>query len=132
MRRSLPFAALLLAAALMTAGPARAAGMERYIIFFGSWSALIGKAGKDTVSAAAAAAKKNPSAPIKITGYASTVGGKEANALLSELRAQMVADELVADGVDKSRIALTGTGETPFVMDPLESRRVLIEIGTTH
>jgi outer membrane protein OmpA-like peptidoglycan-associated protein len=132
MRRSFPFAALLLAAVLMTAGPARAAGMERYIIFFGSWSALVGKAGKETVAAAAAAAKKDAAAPIHITGYASTVGGKEANTLLSQLRAQMVADELVADGVDKSRITLTGTGETPFVMDPVESRRVLIEVGTLH
>jgi outer membrane protein OmpA-like peptidoglycan-associated protein len=127
MRRSLPFALLLLAAA--TAPGTARAETARFIVFFGSWSALIEPAAQQVVAAAAAAAKQDATAPISITGYASTVGGAEANKLLSQLRAQMVSDELVADGIDANRIVLTATGATNFMIEPVESRRALIEIG---
>ena len=81
------------------------------------------------VAAAAAAATQNATAPVIVTGYASTVGSVAANALLSQLRAQVVDDELVADGVDAIRITHTATGPTSFVVEPVESRRVVIEIG---
>jgi hypothetical protein len=41
----------------------------------------------------------------------------------------VVDDELVADGVDVIRITQTATGPTSFVVEPVESRRVVIEIG---
>ena len=42
----------------------------------------------------------------------------------------MVSDELVADGVDAKRITLAATGATSFLVQPVESRRAVIEIGT--
>ena len=128
MRRSLLFAILLLAASAVT-GAARADDVARFVVYFGSWSALIEPAAQQAVAAAAAAAKQNSTAPITVTGYASTVGSVAANTLLSELRAQMVNDELVADGIDAGRIAVAGIGPTNFLVEPVESRRVVIEIG---
>jgi outer membrane protein OmpA-like peptidoglycan-associated protein len=128
MRRSLPFAILLLAASAIPGG-ARADDLTRFVIYFGSWSALIEPAAQQAVAAAAAAAKQNAAAPVIVTGYASTVGSVAANTLLSQLRAQIVNDELLADGVDASRITLTGTGPTTFLVEPVESRRVVIQVG---
>ncbi|HKM63919.1 MAG TPA: OmpA family protein [Acidisphaera sp.] len=126
MRRTLSVTVLLLTAIVFA--PARAADAGPFIVFFTSWSALIDQPAHDTVVAAAAAAKLS-NAPVRVTGFASTVGSAEANKLLSQLRAQVVADELVADGVDAKRITLTGVGPTSFMADPLEARRVRIEVG---
>lgn len=126
MRRSLPFAFLLLFAA---AGAARAEDATRFVVYFESWSALIQPAAQTIIAAAAASAKQHPAAPVIVTGYASTIGSVAANALLSQLRAQVVDDELVADGVAAIRITHTATGETSFLVEPVESRRVVIQIG---
>ncbi len=126
MRRVLPFAGLLLA---MCAAAARANDpVARTTVFFGSWSALIEPSARESIAIAAAAAKLNPAATVSVTGYASTVGSIEANNLLSQLRARVVADALVADGVAESRIQLAAPGPTSFVLDPLEARRVIIEV----
>jgi outer membrane protein OmpA-like peptidoglycan-associated protein len=53
----------------------------------------------------------------------------EANTLLSQLRAQIVSDELAAHGVDAGRITRAATGAPVFMVQPLESRRVVIEVG---
>ena len=129
MRRSLPFAILLLVASA-TLGAARADGPGRFVVYFGSWSALIEPTAQRVIAAAAAAARQDAAAPVSVTGYASTIGSVAANALLSQLRAQMVSDELVADGVDAKRITLAATGATSFLVQPVESRRAVIEIGT--
>ena len=128
MRRSLPLAILLLAASA-TIGSARADDAQRFVLYFGSWSALIEPAAQQTVAAAAAAAKQNADATIAVTGYASTIGSTAANTLLAQLRAQIVYDELIADGVSASRIILTATGATSFLVEPVESRRVVIQVG---
>jgi outer membrane protein OmpA-like peptidoglycan-associated protein len=127
MRYSLPFAVLLLA--VTAAGTARADGPTRFVVYFGSWSALIEPSAEQIVAAAVAAAKQDAAAPISVTGYASTVGSVEANTLLSQLRAQVVNDDLVAEGIDAGRITLTSTGPTTFVAEPVESRRVVIQVG---
>jgi outer membrane protein OmpA-like peptidoglycan-associated protein len=128
MRHSLPFAVLLVAASAAF-GTAHADGPARFVVYFGSWSALIEPKAQQIVAAAVAAAKQNAAAPLRVTGYASTVGSVAANTLLSQLRAQVVNDELVAEGVDAGRITLTATGPTSFVVEPVESRRVVIEVG---
>ncbi len=103
--------------------------MPRFVIYFSSWSALIEPAAQQAVAAAAAAAKQNSAAPVTVTGYASTVGSVAANTLLSQLRAQIVYDELIADGVSASRIIMSATGATSFLVEPVESRRVVIQVG---
>jgi outer membrane protein OmpA-like peptidoglycan-associated protein len=128
MRRSLPFAILLLTA---VAGPgaARADEATRFVVYFESWSAAIEPDAQKLIGAAVAAAKQNATAPVAITGYASTIGSGAANMLLSQLRAQVVDDQLVAGGIDARRITQTATGRTSFEVEPVESRRVVIEIG---
>jgi outer membrane protein OmpA-like peptidoglycan-associated protein len=127
MRRSLPFAILFLTAL----GPpaAHAEDATRFVVYFGSWSALIEPDAQKVIAAAAAAAKQHAAAPVTVTGYASTIGSVAANTLLSQLRAQIVDDELVADGVDGKRITHTATGATSFLVEPVESRRVVIQLG---
>jgi outer membrane protein OmpA-like peptidoglycan-associated protein len=51
----------------------------------------------------------------------------ETNVTLSRLRAQNVADELVADGVDRARIILRPRGQVAGDQG-LESRRVEIQL----
>ena len=71
---------------------------------------------------------------MRVTGAADTVGGRLANKYMSETRAQVVADALVADGVAKSRVkidalgATLGPGVAPKSYDQF-SRRVLIQVG---
>jgi outer membrane protein OmpA-like peptidoglycan-associated protein len=65
---------------------------------------------------------------VVVTGYASTIGSAEANTLLSRLRARVVVDALVADGVAADRISLGAVGATSFALDPVQSRRVEIAL----
>jgi outer membrane protein OmpA-like peptidoglycan-associated protein len=127
MRRRLTLAVLLLA--LIVAATARAAEPRTFVLYFSSWSALIDPTADKIVAAAVTAAKADPLAPITITGYASTIGSVEANTLLARVRAQVVSDALVAAGVNRERIKQSGTSPTTFIVEPVESRRTVIEIG---
>ena len=129
MRRFLFLAPVLLA--LFAAGmPAHAAtapdGVQRFAVFFTSWSARIDKPAEAVIGKAAAWAKAHPAQMLQVHGFASTVGSAPANKLLSQLRAQMVSDALVSAGVPAERIQRDAEGATPFAMDPQESRRVEI------
>ena len=120
---------LVIAAILVLGGENIFVQKRRFVIYFGSWSALIQPSAQRAVAAAAAAAKRNPAATVSVTGYASTIGSSAANTLLSQLRAQIVSDELVADGIGASRIKLTAAGPTTFMVEPVASRRVVIQVG---
>ena len=128
MRRSLALAVLMLLGPA-TIDAAHAAEARTFVLYFSSWSALIEPPAEQIIAAAAAAAKEDAAAPVRVTGYASTIGSVEANTLLSQLRAQVVNDALVSDGVDARRISLTAVGPTTFLVEPVESRRAVIEVG---
>jgi cytochrome c oxidase subunit 2 len=118
------------AALLLAAAPAWAADVpQRVTVFFPSWSALIDPAARESIAIAANWAKQHPEARLTVTGYASTIGSQAANTLLSGLRAQVVADELATDGVERTRIAIDAAGAKSFVLDAVESRRVEIALG---
>jgi outer membrane protein OmpA-like peptidoglycan-associated protein len=122
MRRLTLAAALALGSvAVQAAGPP-----PRSVVFFGSWSAFLDDPAKATIADAVVQAKQNPGLHITLKGYASTVGSNAANELLARLRAQIVLDELVADGVSADRISMSAFGPTNYALDPLESRRVEI------
>lgn len=125
MRRLLPVAVLLLWAAAASAADLP----PRSTVFFGSWSALIDDPARAAIGHIASLAKANPSLKLTVVGYASTIGSAEANTLLSRLRAQMVVDELVADGVPADHITVGSVGATNFAIDPVQSRRVEIAFG---
>ena len=114
---------------VLFATTARAAEPRTFVLYFSSWSALIEQPADQIVAAAVAAANADPLVPITVTGYASTIGSVEANTLLARLRAQVVTDALVAAGVNRERIRLSGTSPTTFVVEPVEARRTVIQIG---
>ena len=122
---------LFLSAVLLAAGGAAHAGepARHVVVFFSSWSARLDDPAMKSVQSAADWAKQHPDQPLTVIGYASTVGSTAANQDLSRLRAQIVADTLVADGVPPDRIKRQSMGPVDYAMDPVEARRVEIALG---
>ena len=120
-----PIAALgaLLAGVSACAAPAQ----PDYVVFFTAYSSSLDAPALGVVSAAAKAAGKG-AARILVEGYAYPAGSRQEDIVVSNLRAQRVADALVQDGVASSRILVHPRGATPGVPD-VESRRVVIEIA---
>lgn len=59
-----------------------------------------------------ALAEQPAGARFQVAGYTDNSGTTAQNKQLSEQRARAVADQLVADGIDRDRIAVEGYGET--------------------
>jgi OOP family OmpA-OmpF porin len=59
--------------------------------------------------------KDNPTATAELIGYADELGNASYNSTLSERRAKMVYDVLVASGVSSSRLSHRGNGEDTSV-----------------
>ena len=102
-------------------------------VFFQTFSAALDQSAISTIASAAKTANQKPNARITVIGAADGVGSARANKYLSETRAQVVADALVADGVAAERIHIRGMGIAPSAVaagTPAQSsRRVLIEIS---
>ena len=87
----------------------------------------------DRVADAIAQQPDNPS--VSIEGYTDAQGSADQNKRLSQKRAQAVANQLMARGVDKSRISVAGKGESAPVADNdsaegrANNRRVEIVLG---
>ncbi len=64
-----------------------------------------------------------------VIGFADPVGSAQANIDVSRLRAQVVTDELTANGIDAGRIQRSARGATQFQLTAQESRRVEIVVG---
>jgi outer membrane protein OmpA-like peptidoglycan-associated protein len=100
-----------------------------YLVFFTEHSAAIDPPAAAVIAAAAAAAKTVPTHSVLVRGYTDSAGNPSADVVLSQQRAQHVADALIADGVDPARITRQGRGQTGE--DPgVASRRVEIDIGS--
>ena len=59
--------------------------------------------------------KRNPGVSVEIKGYADELGPEDYNMKLSERRAKGVHDQLVAAGIDASRLTYKGYGEDTSV-----------------
>jgi len=70
--------------------------------------------------------KDNPSASATLTGYADEIGSPEYNKNLSERRAKMVYDVLIAAGIDASRLSHNGDGEDASVDKSSADARQLV------
>lgn len=92
-------------------------------IFFEAWSALLEDPAQLALREAATRIKAMPRQPVLVVGYADPRGSAEANMILSRLRARVVADKLIAEGVPAARIRIIYRGATPG-FESLESRRV--------
>ncbi len=96
-------------------------------IFFESWSAFLEEPARAALAEAATRIKANPRLPVLVVGYADPRGSAEANMILSRLRARVVADALVENGVPRNRIRILYRGATPG-FESLESRRVEVRV----
>jgi len=121
--------AVLLLLSLL-AGTAYAQQAPTYVVYFQEWSAALDTSAQAVITDAAGWAKVHPDTTVQVVGSADPTGSRAANILLSELRAQVVVDQLTQDGVDARRIAQTGQGSVQFALTSQESRRVAITFGT--
>lgn len=122
----------MLAAALCLALPtlAQAQAPDRnFVVFFESWSGNVDATAQAVITSAAKAASAEPSDKVILTGTADPTGSARANALVSALRTQQVADALVAAGVAPERIDQNAIGGTGYAFSSIEARRVTIAIG---
>jgi len=99
-----------------------------YLVYFQERSAQLDAPARSVIVLAARRAGEQPAAPVTVVGYTDSAGSPPADVLLSQQRAQAVADALVANGVTANRLARAGRGQTGG--DPgVASRRVEITVG---
>lgn len=92
-------------------------------------SAQLTGAPAGTVARVAAVLRDAPAAAVQLVGYCADSPGPPAVAQrLSEQRAVVVADALVAAGVDRARISTAGRGAADPLATPAASRRVEITV----
>ena len=122
---------LFLLLCAITTGSTRAADVpaQKFVVFFQLWSAAIDDSAQTVISQAADWVKAHPGNVAHVNGFADTTGSKQANILLSELRAQVVVDQLVTDGVEPAKVKQRGHGSVQFALSSQESRRVEISIS---
>jgi outer membrane protein OmpA-like peptidoglycan-associated protein len=103
---------------------------ERYVVFFRESSTQMDDAAEAVLVGAANWAKKHPDMPVIVASYTDPYGSEKANTDFTRLRAQVVLDGLVANGVMASRIQRREIGSVKFRSDSQESRRVEIIVGS--
>jgi outer membrane protein OmpA-like peptidoglycan-associated protein len=101
---------------------------QKFVVFFQEWSAAIDDPAQTVITHAAEWLKSHPDNIAHVSGFADPTGSKEANILMSELRAQVVVDQLHSDGADPKRIQQDAHGSVQFALSSQESRRVEISI----
>jgi OOP family OmpA-OmpF porin len=103
---------------------------------FATASSELSLEGKKEVETVVALLKKYPQATVTITGHTDSRGSEAFNQKLSEQRAKAVADEVIAQGIDASRVTSMGKGElAPIATNDTEAgremnRRVEIDVPT--
>ncbi len=126
LRRTALLGALLLGLA-SCAAPMRET-TPSYVVFFTAFSADLDEPARQVITRAAQAAQASGDRVVRVEGYADSIGSTEANRILTQLRAQVVADGLAERGIPRSRIVLRPRGAQGG--DPgIESRRVDINIA---
>ena len=98
---------------------------RKFVIFFQEWSADIDGPAEEIITGVAKIAKSE-SGTLEVIGFADPTGSREANILMSELRAQRVIDLLVSAGVPPARLVQLAKGSVKFAISSQEARRVEI------
>lgn len=127
-RRALALTPLTLLAAC-AADPRELVGQPARLVFFEDNSAEIEPQARPVLADAATLARRHPTAPVRVLGFADPEGGPTLNRALSASRAQAVATELERLGVARARIDVGARGPVPFDLVPTESRRVEVRVG---
>ncbi len=87
-----------------------------FLVFFDWDKAVLTDRAKQIVGEAASASKQVQFTRIEVNGYTDTSGTPAYNKGLSVRRGEVVAAELVKDGVPASAIAISGFGETHLLV----------------
>ncbi len=110
------------------------AELRSFLVFFDWDKAVLTDRARQIIVQAAESSRKVQTTRIEVNGYTDTSGSAAYNKGLSLRRAQIVAAELVKDGVAKEAIHIEGFGESnplvatgPNVREP-QNRRVEIRI----
>jgi outer membrane protein OmpA-like peptidoglycan-associated protein len=107
------------------------------VVYFDSGSANLSSTSREELRAAIRAALADQSygmhSPIRVIGYADSVGAADANERLSQRRAETVAQELAILGIPKETVEVTWYGESQLAVatddevSEAENRRVTIQ-----
>jgi hypothetical protein len=127
---------LLLLAAVFLIGstPAWAQQDGKYVVLFPLGKATLDSTAHATISAAKQDYDRTGSAQVTIVGHTDTSGSTAFNQALSERRAKVITDALVALGVPQSAISASGVGETDLAVQTgpnvreAQNRRTEIDI----
>ncbi len=130
-RRALIAASLATASLLAVAGCTQPSGAPpTVVVFFTADSAALDANAQNAIKQAAAATLADPAAVAHVRGFAANDTGTTVfNKVLSQTRAQAVADALAAAGVARNRIRIEFRGATSYELVPTELRRVEIVVG---
>ena len=94
---------------------------RRLVVYFTADSAGLDDSAQSVIKQAADLARSNPSASVRVLGFAAPdTGSPEYNHTLALARARNVADGLVAAGVAQGRVRIQSRGAVPFEMMPTE------------
>jgi outer membrane protein OmpA-like peptidoglycan-associated protein len=126
MRRLFTFGLLLSLGACVLSEPSG----QRYSVFFEPSSAQLDDSAKAVLATAADWAKQHPAMPVTVASYVDPYGSRKAGADFTRLRAQVVIDGLVGNGVLAAGIQRREIGSANFQIDSQESRRVEITVGS--
>jgi outer membrane protein OmpA-like peptidoglycan-associated protein len=122
-RLALPLLLSALAACTPMAPPP-SADADRLLVYFDEFSADLSPDAQRTIADAGKRARDISARRIRIEGRASATGSLEANKRLAETRTQVVADELMKDGVPKPVIWQVPIGQTGSGDPGIFERRV--------
>jgi outer membrane protein OmpA-like peptidoglycan-associated protein len=108
---------------------------KEFVVYFPFDQYILTPEAQSVVAAAADYAKSGNATKIVVVGHTDTSGGVAYNLRLSERRAKVVADDLVAKGVAGSTLAVDWKGKTDLAVptpdhtkEPL-NRRTTIDIN---
>jgi OmpA family len=114
--------------------PPEAQGGGRYLVTFGLDQTTLTAQDRQVIAQAAEDYRQTGSAAVAVTGYTDTSGSATYNLALSQRRAEVVADELIRNGVPATDIETIGRGEenllvaTPDGVREPRNRRVEIVV----
>jgi OmpA family len=104
----------------------------RFLVYFDTGQATLDAGATQIVAQAAQEYQRTGAAQIEVTGHTDTVGSADSNLALSHRRAEVVADELIRQGVPATDIVTVGRGEEDLLVptadgvDEPRNRRVEI------
>jgi outer membrane protein OmpA-like peptidoglycan-associated protein len=94
-------------------------------ILFDKASSSLKSQGITKMAEVADVLKQYPESTVVVQGYTSSEGGDATNLALSQRRAEVVRNQLVANGIDPARVTAVGMGSSnPLASNTTESGRI--------